>query len=82
MISEFFLNIVFNIVSSLLDMLPDVTISPDTSVFGYFIGILKVACYLLPMDTVGTICGLIVTFTIVRAVIALIKTIWDLLPLV
>lgn len=82
MISEFFLSIVFNIVSTMLDALPDVSWSVNTSAFGYFISILKVACYLLPMDTVGTICGLIVTFTIVRIVIALIKTVWDLLPLV
>ena len=82
MISEFFLNIIFGIVSGMLEVLPDITWSVDTSAFSYFIGILQVAGYMLPMGAVGAICALIVAFTIVRIVIAVIKTVWDLLPLV
>ena len=82
MISEFFLNIIFGIVSGMLEVLPDITWSVDTSAFSYFIGILQVAGYMLPMGAVGAICSLIVVFTIVRIIIAVIKTLWDLLPLV
>lgn len=82
MISEFFINIVFNIVSGLLSMLPDVTWSVESTAFEYFLGIIRVAGYMLPMNTVGAIAGLVVALTLVRIVVSAIRTIWDLLPLV
>lgn len=82
MISEFLLNIVFKIVSGLLSLLPPIDFSVDSSAFEYFLGIVRVVSYMLPMRTVSVIVGLIVSLTIFRIVIAFIKSIWDLLPLV
>ena len=82
MISEFFLDIIFNLVSGMLSAAPDITFSVETSAFQYFVDILKVACYMLPMNTVSTIIGIIVGISGLRIVIAVIRTIWDLLPLV
>ena len=82
MISEFMLNIVFGIVYKLLEMLPEVTLSADTSAFSYFISFIRVAMYILPMPTVCAVVSLIFAFTVVRIVIAVIKTVWDLLPVV
>ena len=82
MISEFFINIIFSIVTGMLNLLPDISWSVDTTAFGYFIDILRVAGYMLPIRTVGTIASLIVSLTVFRIIISLIKTVWDLLPLV
>ena len=82
MIGEFLLNIIFTIVSGFLSLLPPIDFSVESTAFDYFLGIVRVASYMLPMGTVSTILGLIVSLTIVRIVIAFIKTIWDLLPVV
>ena len=80
MISEFFLNIVFNIVTGLFEAAPDVTWSVDTGFFGYVNDFLSIAGYLLPMGTVVAIVDLIIVITIFKVFIALGHTIWDLLP--
>ena len=80
MISEFFLNIVFGIVSGFFSLLPDFTWSVDTSAFSYMLSILQVAGYVFPWATVVAIAGLIVGLSVFRIVIAFIKSIWDLLP--
>ena len=82
MIGEFFLNIIFALVSGFLSLMPDFTWSVDTSAFSYFLTILKVAGYVFPWSTVVAIVGLIIGISIFRIVIAFIKSIWDLLPLV
>ena len=82
MISEFVLNIVFKLVSWVLDLLPVVSVEVDPVAFEYFFGYVKAASYMLPMDTVATIVGLVVSFTVFRLGIALIKTVWALIPVV
>lgn len=82
MVTEFVIDLIYKIVSGLLTLLPDFSWDVESSVFSYFIGILQAAGYMLPMDTVGIIVGLIVALTTFRIVISIIKTIWDLLPIV
>lgn len=82
MISEFFLNIVFGIVSGMLELLPDVTWSVETSAFEYMLSIIQCVGYFLPWNHVVIIVGLIIDFAIIRIIIAVIKAVWDLLPLV
>ncbi len=82
MISEFFLNIVFNLVTWMFELLPDITWSVDSSAFSYFLDIIRVVGYMLPAATVTAICTLIISFTVFRIVIAVIKSVWDLLPFV
>ena len=80
MISEFFLNIVFGIVSGFFALLPDFSWSVETSAFSYFMSILKVAGYMFPWGTVVAIASLIVGLSIFRVAISFIRTVWDLLP--
>ena len=82
LIAEFLLNIVFSLVQWLLGFLPDISFNVESSAFDYFIGIIQVAAYMLPMNTIFAIIGIIVALTLFRIVIAIIKTVWDLLPLV
>lgn len=81
MISEFFINIIFSLVTGMLEILPDLEWSVDTSAFGYFLDTVRVASYMLPMGTVNAIVGLIVDLTIIRFVLAVPRAIWDLFPL-
>ena len=80
MISEFFLNIIFKFLSGMLNLLPDVSWSVDTTAFSYFLDIVRIVGYLVPAQTVYAIITLMVAFTVFRIIISLIKTIWDLLP--
>ncbi len=73
-------NIVYTVVRGLLNLLPDITWSVDTGAVAYFIDICRVVSYLLPMDTIGRIIGLIFIIILFRLVISIIKTIWELLP--
>lgn len=82
MISEFFLNIIFNIVSGMLSMLPDFSWSVETSAFQYLFSFIRCVGYLLPWNTVGSIITIVIGICGIRFVIAIIKAIWELLPLV
>ena len=55
-------------------------VGPD--VIDNFVNVLRVVVYFFPLGTLGSILGLVVSFTVFRIVIRLIKTIWDLLPFI
>ena len=80
MISEFFLNIIFSLLSGMLETLPEITWDPNTSALAFINDVISVVCYMLPMGTVRAIVSLIITLTIFRIVISIPKMIWDLLP--
>lgn len=82
MISEFILDVVFSIVSRILVLLPDVSWSVDSTFFDYLVSFIRCAGYLLPWQTVTAILGLVLDLAIFRIIIAILKTIWDVLPLV
>lgn len=82
MICEFMLNIVFNLVTGALNLLPDVSWSVDTSAFQYLLSFIRCVAYLLPWNTVLSILSLIVILSVFRIIIAIVKAVWDLLPLV
>lgn len=81
MFIEALLNLVFGAVEGLLNLLPDIQWTVEGSVFDSFLDVLEMVCYLLPMQTVVTMFGIVVGFTMFKVVISLIKTIWDILPL-
>lgn len=82
MILEGLLNIIFNILIDLFEVLPNISWSVDSSAMSTFLGFISVILYMLPMDTVIALFSLILTLTIFKIGVAVIKTLWDLLPLV
>ena len=82
MISEFLLNIVFNIVEGALSILPNFSWSVENTFFSTALDLLRLSCYLLPMGTIATIIGIINVLLLFRIAISLLKTIWEILPLV
>lgn len=83
MISEFLLDIVFGIVTSILDSfsIGNIAWSVNSVQLSPFMSIVATVCYFLPIDTIASIVSIIVAFAIFRAVVRLIVTIWDLLPI-
>ena len=82
MIIEGIIKIFLVVASGALSMLPQFSWSIDTGVCSVFLGIVSSVCYLLPVGTISVILGISLSLTIAKAIIALIKTLWDLLPVV
>lgn len=82
MISEFILNIVFNLVEGVLSVLPAFDWNVKSSFFQSALDMLRLAGYVLPMGTIATIITIINVLFTIRITISVIKTIWELLPLV
>lgn len=81
MINAFFTVVLFRILDLGLSLLPDISWSVDSGAMSYFISLLRVVFYLLPMDIVVVIVSIIISFTTWRIIVSLIRTLWDLLPI-
>ena len=82
MINTFITVVLFRILDFGLSLLPDISWSVDSGAMSYFISLLRVVFYLLPMDTVVVIVSIIVSFTTWRIIVSLLRTLWDVLPIV
>lgn len=81
MILETLFNILFNTIGSILNALPISDINISTSTMGAFFDFISVAFYLLPMGTVVKIFGISFILIQLRIAIAILKTLWNILPL-
>ena len=81
MIGEFLLSIVFNIVESALSVLPAFDWNIKASFFQSALDMVRLAGYMLPMDTIGAIISIVFVLILWRIAISILKTIWDILPL-
>lgn len=70
------------IVSGFFSILPDIAWNVNSGNFQSFLNIVGSICYLLPLGTINAIIALNVGFIIFKSIISLIKTIWDVLPIV
>lgn len=81
MILESVLGFLFNILVGLLEILPDISWSVDSSAFTSFLSFISVVLYLLPIDTLLVMFSIVMYIMSFKIGVALIKTIWDILPL-
>lgn len=82
MVVENIYNLLISGLNWLLSLMPDVTWSVDTGVFSYFISIINTIKYLLPMEYIADMFDVIIGFMTFRIIIALLRTVWDILPIV
>ena len=82
MISEFLIGIVFNIVEGALSILPNWNFDVNASFLTTGFDLIRVAFYLLPMTTIISILTIVVTLNLFKIAISILKTIWEILPLV
>ena len=80
MITEFFIDCFFSVANSFFEIMPDITWSVDTSVWQYAKDVFDMVAYLLPLDTILTIAGLIIKIAILRLVISFILFIKSFIP--
>lgn len=80
MITQAILQILFLFGNWIFSFLPEVSWDVNTSAMGYFLDIVRVVGYLLPAATVTLIAQMIIAITVFRIFIAVIRTVWDLIP--
>ena len=72
--------VVFVAIIALLAALPAIEIDKDAVVSSSAWSWILAACYFIPMGTVSAIGGIILALWMFRTTVALVRTIWDLLP--
>lgn len=72
--------IVLVLVLTVLMLMPTITISSASVISSSAYAYIRSAMYFLPINTVTLILGLIISFWLVRIVIAVVRMIWDVLP--
>ncbi len=80
MIVQQLFNPLFNLLEYFLGMLPNVSWSVTASFITKALDIIALVGYLLPMGTVGSILTLIVVIHLFKIVVAIIKTLWQIIP--
>ena len=81
MITEGLLGIVFAFVEGILSVLPNVSWTVNVSFVTSAVEFLACVFYVLPMTTVFAIITILCALQAFRVGVAVIKTIWDLLPI-
>lgn len=81
MVLETIINILFLPLQGLLSLLPDISWNVENNFLNSVLDIFQVVCYLLPMKTVVAILTIIIAINVFKIVISIIKTIWQLIPL-
>lgn len=82
MLVEGILNILFNFLEWIFALLPDWSWNVETSFFSSALDFIRLAGYLLPMDTIITIFVITNVLIAWQIVVAILRTVWDVLPLV
>ena len=82
MITNFFLNPIWAIVSPILDRIPDISISASNPVAASVLSYIKAGLYFLPTQTVTAIFTIILALWILRVVVAFLHSLWNALPVV
>ena len=72
--------IVFLLVLSILLLMPTITISSSAVISSSAYAYIRSAMYFLPLGTVTIILSLILSFWVVRIVIAVVHMLWEVLP--
>ncbi len=80
MITDAIISLVYDIFMFFLGSYEPLTFNIDTTVFGTFSDFLAFIFYILPMDGLMPMVTIFAGLMMFRIVVSVIKTIWDLLP--
>lgn len=80
MITEFIVNIVFGIVNGVFSVLPDFSWNIDLAVIEPFLDIFHVITYFFPMPIIGVIFLFYIWKQNYRLCVAILRTLWEILP--
>jgi len=82
LIVESILNILFKFLEWIFALLPDWNWSVEASFFSAALDFIRLAGYLLPMGTITAIFIIVNVLIAWQVLVAILRTIWDVLPLV
>ena len=72
--------LIFVVVLGALTQLPDIELNKDEIVSSNVFTYIRAALYFFPVGTVAAICGIMLSLWVFRIIVAVVKVIWDLLP--
>lgn len=75
------IGVILVIVFALLMALPTIRIDSDTVIASNAFAYIRAAMYFIPTGTCAAILAIIMGLQVWRIIVALVKTIWELLPL-
>lgn len=81
MISDIFITLIYDLFMFFLGGYEPLHFNIDTTVFRTFSDFLAFIFYILPINGLLPIVTIVVGITMFRVIISVIKTIWDLLPI-
>lgn len=81
MITDIIINLIYDIFMFFLGGFEPLTFNIDTTVFRTFSDFLAFIFYILPIDGLLPIVTIFTGLMLFRIIISVIKTIWDLLPI-
>lgn len=81
MVVQGLLSVVFGVINTILMPLDIINFVVDNTVFSTILEFINMALYLIPFKQLMPIFVFFVSLMMFRIVVAFIKTIWDLLPL-
>lgn len=81
MITDIVINLIYNLFMFFLGGFEPLTFNIDTTVFRTFSDFLAFIFYILPIDGLLPIVTIFIGLMLFRIIISVIKTIWDLLPI-
>lgn len=80
MIIEWLVEVALSLFDLLMSIIPDMNLSGVDTAIAYFFDILSGVCYFFPMGTVSAIFSIVYSLFILRLLIAILKTIWGIIP--
>lgn len=80
MLTKMLIDLAFGLLTGLFSLIPDISWNVPVSVVSGVTQFFHVIFYIVPMDTVFAIASIVIALHSFRIVIALIKTLWDVLP--
>lgn len=82
MITTAIINAIWGIVSPIIERIPAINIPAAAISESTVYQFLQAGMYMLPINTVTTILGIVVGLWVLRVIIAVLHSLWDALPIV
>lgn len=82
MVTQGILDLIFSVVNELFSWLPDFSWSVESGMYTTFMECVSGVLYFLPLDTILAILSIICTIQVFRIIVAFLRMLWSVLPLV
>ena len=82
MITSSILMVVLKIVSPLVSLFKPINVLVNSTFISYVFDVVSGVLYLLPVGTINTILGITLATWVIRVIIAFLRALWGILPIV